>query len=220
MPIINLVYEAPREWTPWANTVAYYPLEKDTNDYSGNNRNLTNSWITFSDGVWVFNGSTSTAYRQDDAFDFYWTAPFTLSIWVKPNVSPSYNIVIWMEQDSSYHDKEIELLSNWVIQFQMWNNNEYKATSASNTLSVWAWQNLIASYNGSVMKLYKNWVEIASYNWGSSYNNNPPRLVLSRISWIWTAFNWQMSNAIVEKMWWTAQEVLDYYNITKSNYGL
>lgn len=209
-------------WTPWANTVAYYPLNWDLNDYSGNNKNLTWTSITFTSWwpwqVWVFNGSTSTAYCQDDAFDFYWTAPFTLSIWIKPNVIPSHNIVIWTEQNSNVHDKEIELLSNWVIQFQMWNGTEFTATSPNNTLSLWAWQNLIASYNGSVMKLYKNWVEMASYNWGSSYNNNPTRLVLSRIAWVWTAFDWQMSNAIVENVWWAAQEVSDYYNLTKWDY--
>jgi hypothetical protein len=42
----------PAGWKPWANTLAYYPLETDTKDYSWNNRNLTNSWITFDGGVW------------------------------------------------------------------------------------------------------------------------------------------------------------------------
>lgn len=45
-------------WTPWSNTLAYYPLATGTKDYSWNGRDGTNNWVTFSDGVWVFNGSS------------------------------------------------------------------------------------------------------------------------------------------------------------------
>ena len=53
-----------RWWKPWANTVAYYPLKEDANDYSGNNRNGTASNVNFTTLNWIecayFNNSSDS----------------------------------------------------------------------------------------------------------------------------------------------------------------
>ena len=72
----------PSGWQPWANTLAWYPLETDTKDYSWNNRDWTNSNVTFSGGIATFNGNNAVVTVPDASWQRP-TANFTISAWAR-----------------------------------------------------------------------------------------------------------------------------------------
>ena len=230
MPIINLVYEAPREWKPWENTVAYYPLEKDTNDYSWNNRNLTNSWITFDGGVWVFNGNAIWYYTNNSLWNNL--NNFTYSVYVNPSsiASWTYNtteynanriISIIQNGDIKTYDKTLSLSNSSRAQWYNYYNWLYLVYAS--WISINTWYYLTYTFNGNMMKIYKNWIleqSLAcwwSYTWYTQatlcvWNNTDYNQIKK--------YYGKISNVIIEDKARTAQEVLNYYNQTKSNYWL
>jgi hypothetical protein len=82
------------------------------------------------------------------------------------------------------------------------------------------WVYAVVTYDGSSMKIYKNWVlnTSASPSYDISWDTNPLK--------IWAYWNSSycfygyMSEIIIENKIWSAQEVANYYNQTKSLYGI
>ena len=215
--ILQNIYIGEYGWKPWSNTLAYYPLNWDLNDYSGNWRNLSWTWSFVSWWPWqVFN--VTNVYSDDSAFDIYWTQAFTLCLRLKVTSMPSlYDSIMWTQQWSNpdTHDKEIDIWSWWVVNFQMWNGSEYLIQSNTN-ISANQWYNIVATFDGSSRKLYINWVNVWSWSGWSSYNNNPPRLVFRRR---WDG-SYNISNAVVENIWWSTSDVWNFFTLTKWNYWL
>lgn len=78
--------------------------------------------------------------------------------------------------------------------------------------------NIVYSHSNNNMSIYVNWVSY--YNGWVSYGIRTGYTAI----WCWVNYEnpviWNFSNVIFENVWWTAQEVADYYNNTKSIYGL
>jgi hypothetical protein len=81
--------------------------------------------------------------------------------------------------------------------------------------TTWVWSHICyASW-----KIYLNWTDITT-------STGSWTMAVWYAYTIWqqnngsTSYLWYMSELIVETKWWTPQEVSDYYNSTKSNYGL
>jgi hypothetical protein len=221
----------PAGWKPWANTIAYYPLQSDANDYSWNGRNLTNSWITFSDWVGVFNGSSQGYYTNQSLFNK--SQPFTYSVWVNPTSIPSWNssdwpyasnlVMIYQSGDKSTHDKMLWLCDSnkWYwYNYYNWRCEAYASWVQTNT-----WNHLVFVFDWTTNTVYLNWAAWTpvacwgSYTWYSSAtlliwdSQDTSATQLKK-------FYWKLSNVIIESTSWTAQEVSAYYNWTKWNYGL
>lgn len=228
--ISNLyIGQYPSGWEPWENTVAYYPLNWDINDYSWNNRNLsvefgTVSYTTLSSWIQVFSprwtGITSWGTwlsYSDSVWDFTWD--FTINFFVK--LLQTYNNYMsfvtnrhlytyrWMNSiDSSnefFFHWEPQYKSWWIIDTNVWHN--ICCTVISGTYYIYVDNTLKKS--GS----YTYWIGTPWrlniwfwYTWAGGQNREP--------------LNWDISNVIIEDKWWTAQEVSDYYNLTKSLYGI
>ena len=234
MPIINMVYKKKKWWKPWANTIAYYPLETDTNDYSNNSHNWINYWTTFttlSSGkkVWVFNGS---AYIQiPDAQDMRGGNQWTM--WVYLKKSSWWNVALdpfskWVDSSYSSIVWRVWLRSDIINVIGYWinpSNNTNKPTYTWATVLDWNWHHLIWTFNNWIYKLYWDWNLLQtqdyssnSYSFSSTWD--------SYISWSRNPYEsqvtykrvWNMSEMIIENKARTAQEVSDYYNLTKSNY--
>ncbi len=224
----------PAWWAPWANTLAYYPLNWDFNDYSGNNRNLTNSWVTFV-SWWLWQvasfASGNNAYYQNNSL-FNTASPFTYNVWVNASsipswyyysVHPYYSVLVWWQDGSTItsHCKDLWLcLSNKAIGY-CWSWTDYMNWWTINTNTRY---NLVFTYDGNTSKvLYVNWIQVATETisaFSITYSN--ARITLSKS---WNAYNtqpfvWQLSNVIVEDKVRAATEVSDYYNLTKWNYWL
>ena len=209
------------KWHPWADTIAYYPLNSTTtvNDQSGNNRNLTNSWVTFWIYQWVdcasFNGS-SYMYRSDSLF--IWSADFTVNLWYSRGgefFNHSNIISIWT--------------ANWTNSFIIWGENN------TNKIMIWGWTNdrntgyvpplntwinICVTHSNWALNVYVNWSLI--YTWTVSYTiTSTATNIWSWVQWSsWLKMIWLQSELILENKVRTDAEISNYYNLTKSTYWL
>lgn len=207
----------PEPRTPWANTLAYYPLNSTTtvNDKSGNGYNLTNNggvtfnslWATFSSNKWLsWSNFAQMPTRNSNR---------TYSIWFKQ--SSSIGTANYVFSMGSFVSLELVALSiynnsnNAYIDY--WNGSI--ALGYVPTLN--RWHNAVFTNDGNWQKLYIDGV----LKWTSTKTLATTNSV---ILWMGDAsqfyFNWGMSEFIVENKARTAQEVAYYYNQTKSTYWI
>jgi hypothetical protein len=223
MPIINMVYKKKQGWKPWANTIAYYPLTANANDYSGNGYNATNYGGTFSEENWCY--FWIAASRLVLPSMTIWQT-FTISAWIKlPNWQPTWNLEldIYREWEYSYRNIFYSCVA-WWIACHTWNNGtSSNAKTVSATFWTW-WNNIILSKNWTSYSIYQNGVLLETFS--SAYNISIPWWSTPTNIWHdvnstseYSAF-WYIKDHIIEDKARTAQEVADYYNSTKSNYGL
>lgn len=220
-------------WAPWSNTIAYYPLTSSTtvNDMSGNNRNLTNNWwITFWTNWWIdcasFSSSNNIWLTLSSTW-LTWNPIFTLSAfinrkWYTTQISKSQVFMIWPVNSSA---ADVWVAINW----DNWANNEYQYWSWwVSDVNTWAynsaneWELVTFTNDWTNKALYINWTKVKE--WSLNINITWWNLTIwsfpTAYTNTWQRFYWYMSNVIIENKVWTATEVLNYYNLTKSNYWL
>lgn len=209
-------------WQPWVNTLCYYPFDTDYSDQSWNGYNLTNRWATT---IWTKWGVDCAVFIKDNNSWLYTTSiPFntistsmTFNFWMYVDQFNTWeNNVFWMWTASAG-----SCIILWYLQpiniWHRWYNDI--ATSTNSTLSTW--QNIVVTQDSSWTKIYLDWNQIGSSSYYATLSGNEFN--------VWY-FNWSsalnrkyigwMSNLILESKTWTAQEVVDYYNQTKSLYGI
>lgn len=206
-------------WKPWANTLAYFPLSWDGNDYSWNNKNLTSYWTTSYTTVWGvisanFGGSnylynsSLTCSSIGQTFTIAWWFYSSWQLWVTC-MSKSWGWNWW----ALYC--ETGLL--WRIRAETQNNNSATRFMPSISYVEW-WHHLAFTHNSSWWAIYYDGVSKQTWSmpmWLNWY------LVLGGLLDSSTYyFNWNLSNLIIENTVRDATKVADYYNLTKTNYGL
>ena len=215
----------PSGWTPWANTIAYYPLDSvnTVNDLSGNGYNLSTSWtVTFTTALGV---SSMLAwnwylYKQISTIPV-WANARTLSIWAYlPSLIYNKYLTMWFYGTRASRHKQQQMCYNTndatITPYLSNYYDDLFDNAIDNTLP--QWYNLIYTYDGSTQKLYNNGTLIAQQNITLGTGNNTLYIWASS-NW-WDKFSWNLSNLIIENKVRTAQEIADYYNQTKSNYWL
>jgi hypothetical protein len=210
--------EYPERWQPWANTLAYYPLTQDANDYSGNNRNWTASNVNYTALSWVdcavFNGNNSKITWNWGL----WVSDITISAWVN---SSSWTNLLSMAAMCWWSESVQMWLRNGVTaEGDIWNGND-DTTVSDWSVRDWNRHNLIATYDRQYLTFYVDWILIWQSAETISFSINN--------MWIWWhyanssglfSFTWYISNVIYENKIRTSQEVSDYYNQTKWNYWI
>lgn len=222
--VLSFHRERPYEWKPWENTLAYYPLDWDILDYSGNWYNWTwanwtekyttlSSWIQVAEFSWWVSRVTTT---------FSWT-PKTVSVWACKSTKlsdPSPNDwkqIIWQNSaDSGAWWIFRNVTTNSVSHIYYVDGNTY--VDLSNTEYKDKWIHYLVTVDWNTTKFYLNW----EYKWSVDKAIN-----VNRSLWMWTApydsnsrytLYWYISEVILEDKGWTTQEVAKYYNRSKSNY--
>lgn len=202
-------------WEPGANTVAYYPLKSDFNDASWKWYNLTNNWGTITTLNWVscayYNWSS---YSGNDSISFWTTR--TINAWLYHS-STSWGIVV-QTWEYSYNAYKTRLLGSGSWNIGLSNLQNYSIDTTSWNLN-WKWVNAVWVADWDNMALYINWQLEASWS-NTLYAWNKLR-IWYRLWGSWSEyFTWYVNEIILEDKAWTAQEIQDYYNQTKWNYGL
>ncbi len=228
-------------FTPWANTLAYYPLEWDLNDYSGNGYTLTNAWgAIFKTDSWIertvlyFNWAQPTNYSPWNAYVYTQSLPssttslITINVWSKPAfpIGESYA--------RGMFDTRFNWNSGWVRwelyqgACTIWINNTYTPfQNASGYFNTWTLWSVTYSKSTWTVKMYLN----GSLNNSGSVSSTPWNNWLSNFTlWIgyWgnqsmmynRNYLWWIGDVILENKIRTDQEIADYYNASKSIYGL
>jgi hypothetical protein len=210
MVIMNLVYGVNWWWgwwwQPWANTIAYYPLETDTNDYSWNGYNLTPSNITYTTlSSWLkvatFNGSNSKA----QTFSFYsawWD--FTVSMWIYGDWLTWTLREFWCNStsDTSWRQFDVYLAAPNMIRCN-------SATTWTNFYSNNTWYHIVVTCISNVWKLYINTSLITTVSLSYAWNTN--MALWYRIHWNDRWWKWYISKFILENKWWSEEEINNYY---------
>lgn len=221
---IKNIYIGEYWWKPWANTLAYYPLKVDINDYSGNWYNLSNStWTpTITTAWWVSclycNGSNSL---KQDTFttNFLWQT-ITLSSFVYFENSNCALFISSIISSGGYPWFSIYCSSSTT-------SSEINTSSAnrfSQSISVGSWwHHFVFTAESGTCKYYIDWQLVATSNWTIWLANTRFRIWCASYGanyWDEYFSEWYYSSLILENKARSSQEISDYYNQTKSNYWL
>lgn len=216
-------------WQPWVNTIAYYPLNWDANDYSWNGYHMSAvSTVTYETlSSWIQVAKTNNSQLQVDNFPSF-AQNITVLLWVQQyqNTTGYHNMwywVRWANSQSWDSDGVSKLVHSWPSQWWgvrifMYTNTNTIATPSFTDLT---WNLRTVTYNNSTqeMSLYKNNTMVGqAQSWGTPYSSL--WYFCLWVIWYWWNSKLYLSNCIVENKVRTAQEIADYYNQTKANYGL
>lgn len=211
-------------WQPWANTYAYYPFNGDVDDYSWNNRNLTDDNLSYELFNW-FNVAIldrpSMAYSNIGTY-FSWSQNFTIMLYVRVKTYTHYTSGRFFRFSANFnpsagsesrYDKAFQISSSWDLSFNVYDNG--RITTPSGNISFNNWHHIAWIFDGSKIELYIDGINIGNTNATSSYGCD--YLVIGNCT---QTFNGNISNVIIEDKARTAQEVLDYFNQTKGDYWI
>ena len=229
-PLKNAYIGEPRDYTPTTNTVGYYPLNSSTtvNDKSWNSKNMTLSWtVTFGDYNWIDCAYFNGGYLYINESLILGANPRTISCWFNRENAPSQWGAFWgMGNASSKNWITAYLHTNTPTWHYGYGNRQYDYWFTQMP-TVWTWGLLTYTYTWTNIWVYLN----GTYLWTPTYwSPSTTALTLNLTSWktaiaqmpnLWApARKWHIAEFIVENKTWTAQEVTDYYNSTKSKYWL
>ena len=211
-------------WKPNANTLLYRPLTANSNDYSWNSNNGTWYNVTSYSSDWAyFVGNNQQARIEFPHSLNPWTS-FTINFWFKKTDtrSPSFLFANWWYS----YKRMLFGAESWKIGLQIgnWSTSDENWTNIT-TYNTSEWTNITMVRNWASVTIYKNWI----LAWTHTFSYNPSRwsnidgFSIMKCSWnsAWTNWPiWYFKDYIIETKLRTAQEVLDYYNQTKSSYWL
>lgn len=221
----------PSPWRqPWANTIAYYPLDSanTVGDLSGNNYTLINDWgISF----WTYNW-VDCCYINSWMLSSQITSvsrnALTYNIWYCEESAPTYDNGSLISM--SYADPR----SSWgfftgVVRAKGRPSWAYwiawaiaipwsDAGSTASSVTANTWYNICYTFDGSVWTLYVNWQLIGTVT--ESWSNDITYLNISRSMDLNRSIKWYVSEAIYEDKIWTQTEITNYFNDTKANYWI
>lgn len=220
MPIINLVYEAPKR-EPGSDTILYMPLKSDAID--------TERWQT-----WTATQTTFWTYRGVEcAYINKWK--ITITPW--DNFAHDWTVSIWYYWETSIGWDDwiwsVGSASSWrcICPFKK-SSGEFAYTEYWYDL-VWPsflnqqWQNIILTYSYSSRELntYRNWEKVTALSATprGQYTITSPTIYLGNIvgrAWSSDTYEWYYSQFIIESKVRTPTEIASYYNQTKANYWL
>ena len=221
---------------PTSNTIVYYEFNNNLQDSINNSHPLSlTQWTAQYWTIWMrkcFTFDWSTYLSATPMIPSAW--PFTIScwcLWATKNISwnvwqayyqQAYLVtgsenVIWTA--ISMYERTWTLRSwwKWIWDLDTWYS-----------LSINTWYNIVFTYISWTLKIYVNWTLVSTQS--RTINTHTPDYFWVWRRWeyaSWTAWSnvlvanwWKVSELFAENKTWTATEVLDYYNLTKSNYWL
>ena len=205
----------PSGWKPWANTIAYYKFEWNLNDSSWNGYNWSMRYGSFT-------YSTLSSWEQ---YLYSNWANYSNNITIPYNPQ-SYTINVWCKYWSSkvFVDfQPYKSASSWPRFQRLANNSLYLGKTPYISWNFTQWTNVVLVLTSSSSKFYINWQYVNS--WGAMQTWYSTTNLSINTAWIAdnpTAQSWTnyMDELIIENKERTAQEISDYYNLTKSNYWL
>jgi len=208
---------------PWENTYAYYPLTANANDTSGNNRNLTaDSSITYStqNGAFLPN-SRHTGMLEP--FNISTTSQRTFSRWENMLWLAWQTDAKWIDICSPGSWYRITQYTNTTKFAYTYNNSAWWSASApyidfDRQLNQWNYYTITIGENRQIKMYFNGVVKISwtvnsftsqYFRWWQERDNSNARQLY-----------WYLKDIIIESKARTDQEVSDYFNGTKSNYGI
>lgn len=211
-------------FTPWPNTLAYFPFRSDLLDVTGNYTLRVNGVyppdITTNDDIPCLLFNRSSQLETTTNVPITWTDAFTVSMWVYAfSVQPNWLFTIW--QPPAQQDP----LTGEAI---VWGNRaiwEYFRTGGN--LFVWCWWNdvdtqiwiwadpVFVNYifvqDNNHVTIYENWIRQFD-RWNFDYDIQAGPLIIWWDTVSWAKYDWYMNEVILEDRAWTQSDVTTYFN--------
>lgn len=202
-------------YTPTSNTKLLYYLRTNSTDYSGNGNTGTDTDITYSGGVAVFNGTTSYIKKASPTgFGFGTTGSVSISCWVK-TTNGACNTV--SNRHSGGSGFNCMIYGNTIYA----DGGGTPGVNGTTSLITNVWRNLIyvwdragAKLNVYVDGVYENQcafgattltdtsdVRVGSFGGSASY-----------------LFSGSMGEVIIENIAWNQTKITNYFNESKTYY--
>ena len=201
------------KYTPTSSTIAYFPFKDDQLDKTGNctfwaTWTKQTIWFRFTSGgstIWI----TIPSSKQTSRFYSCWTKCITLPSWRYDYISSmliNYGTMRFVYKGYDGNNQK---------QFWYWKNSS--STIYSSTQSIDLTKRFHIAYGCDSSNNYRGWI---NWNLVFSWQASPQRFA-SPIDWFqWNNATIDYSDFILEDRLWTNEELVEYYNNTKSNYGL
>lgn len=211
-------------WTPWANTLARWKLDGDTTDELWNYDMTTRMWtVTYWtlpswDSYGIFDWNTIITNASVPS----WTK-WTLSMWVYKTTN-SFSSPFVQDTDSNDSDYYVQIgLDTAYIQF--WASMGQANLTWNYTQPIWEWHHIVMTQDWTYLNVYVDWQQLPSTVTNSKwFNTNWWNQLciwwLARWTQSYSKLDWWLSNVIIESEAWTAQEISDYFNLTKWDYWI
>ena len=204
---------------PWVNTIAYYKLETNANDFSWNWFNLSQSWTV---NFWKYQ-NVNCAY-----FDWWylyrtisslpqWSSDRTVSLFVYITKTKAWIFLRWNSSNSQkfwyYYSWE-----NW--QCLVW--TAYMWTDIKSTTNLLNWRHhIVCTVESSVRKIYIDWQLNQTLNKSGATNTNWTNFEIWRLDWASDyPYKSYQSNMIIEKGAWSLSYIQRYLWKMKSKYWI
>ena len=194
-------------------TKAYYPLNGNSRDYSGNTNTGTDTAITYPQGRFgqgaKFNGSTSKVALTGTTFPV--SGDFTMSAWYNGTTPTGDGLVGYGSALATGQRRSILIVSGNAY------FGGYSSDLDSNTKVVdGKWHNIIVTYTGTTCSIY---VDGVRRNTGTLTLNTTNQIFRIGCRADDTSFiNASADEIIIESRAWTAKEVETYYRKSTLNY--
>ena len=197
-------------WKPWANTLAYYPFSSNATDQTGNTT-LGWSWVQDGLGYRPSNGGALQAQSSD-------ILRYT-NLWLKVNSFSGSIVGMWTNVDEQgnsaaggYYIRHNN--STYKQKMYVWVGNDFLLwASTSRNPTAWVWYNVSWGRDGDKWIFSVNGVVTTLYNQNTGWSINEHTAFFD-------TWDYVISKLIVENTVRSDSKITDYYNQTKSDYGL
>lgn len=221
-----------------ANLVAYYKLDVNSNDFSGNAHNGIDTAISYVSlgkvgNSAIFNGTTSfISVPQSVDFDFSTSVsdiPFSISFWLYVS---NTNLRYVIARGISINNLQFDCSINPNFSFWLYSGTapNYIGKIIQEAQSLNVWQHFAVTYDGSStiegLKLYKNGILKATDNFNNGYikmNQNTDSLIIGKRSYGTTTsfYNGRQDELYIWKnRILTPNEILDAFNLGNAGFSL
>lgn len=155
-----------------ANLAGYWQLDDDTDDYSGNEFNATNSGATSSGSYYSFNGSSHLYVTDPSSLNLPSSNDqFTIFARIRvDNISSKRGIFSYGTFGTANQASALAINSDGRLQHYFWANDLFVSTSTfnfANNLNTWL--TVAVTFNGTTRRIYING-ELAASDTPSSVN--------------------------------------------------
>lgn len=226
-------------WQPWANTIGYYTMNNDILNHATtgstfpdgvlNTATFSTTRVHWSNAYSLYCNGSTYAYLPDSSEFEFWTNDFTVSCWVysetnswihtwiisnyKDTISTSNLNQWWRLSDRFSNSNQLNFCWNaWTL----WQGDIWVDGATNIPIKDW-WHNIVIARTNGTLNLYLDgdttpkWTN-SSYPTKNVWRNSRMAFWVNMGDWYYSKC--YLNDVIFENVWWSAQEVSDYYNLT------
>ena len=209
-------------------TKAYYPLNGNSTDFSGNGNHSTDTAITYPQGRFgqaaKFNGSTSKIVNATDLG--ITGGPITMSAWIKLGAEISSSLYTVMYQFDTGNEVGYKIVYNYnagTRQLAFWRirqNQAFTGPTYNVALGTSNFYNVVLTYDGTNVIGFFNGssIGVVADSGNGTASALPDQFSIGTVESGAEFFNGLIDEVIIESRAWTAKEVETYYRKSVLNY--